>query len=72
MYKVATKEEIDELVHVTVNEYKNQILERLSEYQPKQKITRNEVEVILNEVYDSEIECYFFAVEDRAGREEII
>lgn len=72
MYKVATKEEIDELVHVAINEYKEKILERLSEYQPSQKIPRNKVEEILNEVYDSEIEAYFFTVESKTGKVDML
>lgn len=67
MYKVATDEEINNLVHKIVSEYKREVLEELSEYQLNQKIPRNKVTEILNEIYDSKIEGYFFVVEESEG-----
>ncbi len=66
MYKVATKEEINNLVHETVTKYKEAVLKELScRYQPNQKIPRNEVTQILDNVYDSEIKIWYFEVVDK-------
>ena len=65
MYKVATEDEINNLVHKTVDEYKKEVLKTLSDrYQPSQKIPREKVAEILDKAYTSEIEPYFFEVED--------
>lgn len=64
MYKVATEEEINSLVQKTVDVYRKEVLNRLSEYQSNQKIPQNKIIEILNDVYDSEIDLYFFKVED--------
>lgn len=69
MFKVATEDEINNLVHKTVDEYKKEVLKVLSDrYQPSQKIPRETVVEILNKVQDSEIENYFFEVEDEEER----
>lgn len=65
MYKVATNEEINNLVHETVTEYKGEVLKVLSAYQPIQKIPVNKVVEILNKVYDSKIDIYYFEVVDK-------
>ena len=69
MYKVATEDEINNLVRKTVDEYKKEVIKTLSDrYQPSQKIPREKVVEILDKVYDSKIEPYFFEVEDEEER----
>ena len=65
MYKVPEDYEINDLVQKTVQEYKEKVLKRLSdEYQQNQKIPHKNIIGIMNEVYDSDIEPYFFNVEE--------
>ncbi len=65
MYKVPEDYEINNLVKKTVQDYIDKVLKRLSdEYKQNQKIPHNNVIDIMNKVYDSDIEPYFFNVEE--------
>ena len=65
MYKVPEDYEINNLAKKTVQEYVDKVIKKLSdEYQQNQKIPYNNVIDIMNKVYDSDIEPYFFNVEE--------
>lgn len=63
--KIPTDREIDYLVQKIVKEYKDEVLNRLSlKYKSNQKIPHDKIIDILNKVYASDIEPYFFCVEE--------
>lgn len=63
MFKVATNEEIDDLVHAQVQRYKSSIIKELQDrYKSNQKVSCEALIEILDETYETDFEPYFFEV----------